>query len=260
MIRILMVEDDVMVRQSFEIAIRNNGEFSLVGMTGKQSEAIQMLLELQVDVMLLDLELEEGDGMHLLEEMRRKMERLPEIITVTNTCSESVLSCVRELGSDFVYQKNNGAYSPENVLEIIQMTYPYYKKKSADRTQVLAAEYNLEREREYQLTYVRHELERMGFSSQKRGTVFLAEAICIELENKDRKKLQITNDIYPVLAERHGVSVGGVEKGIRDAIEYTWQESNMVNLMRYYPHRWDSEIGRPTNAEFIANMVEMFRQ
>lgn len=260
MIKILMVEDDVTVRRSFEIAIRNNGEFSLVGMTGKQSEAIRMLLELPVDVLLLDLELEEGDGIHLLEEMRRKMERLPEIITVTNTGSESVLSCVRELGSDFVYQKHNGAYSPANVLEIIQMTYPYYKKKSTDHMQVLAAEYNLEKEREYQFLYVRHELERMGFHSKKRGTGFLAEAICMALENKGDKKLQITNDIYPVLAEKHGVSVGGVEKGMRDAIEYAWQEANMINLVRYYPHRWDSEMGRPTNAEFIANMVEKFRQ
>ena len=101
-----------MVCRSFQVAIRNNAAFSLVGKTGSQKEAMQMLLSLNVDVMLLDLELDEGDGMHLLEEMRAKLERIPEIITVTNTSSESVLSCVRELGSDFVYQKHNGAYSP----------------------------------------------------------------------------------------------------------------------------------------------------
>lgn len=128
-----MVEDDEMVCRSFQVAIRNNAAFSLVGKTGSQKEAMQMLLSLNVDVMLLDLELDEGDGMHLLEEMRAKLERLPEIITVTNTSSESVLSCVRELGSDFVYQKHNGAYSPENVLEIIQMTFPYYQNKTADQ-------------------------------------------------------------------------------------------------------------------------------
>ena len=141
-----MVEDDEMVCRSFQVAIRNNAAFSLAGKTGSQKEAMQMLLSLDVDVMLLDLELDEGDGMHLLEEMRAKLERLPEIITVTNTSSESVLSCVRELGSDFVYQKHNGAYSPENVLEIIQMTFPYYQNKTADQTQVLAAEYSLEKE------------------------------------------------------------------------------------------------------------------
>lgn len=196
-----------MVCRSFQVAIRNNAAFSLAGKTGSQKEAMQMLLSLDVDVMLLDLELDEGDGMHLLEEMRAKLERLPEIITVTNTSSESVLSCVRELGSDFVYQKHNGAYSPENVLEIIQMTFPYYQNKTADQTQVLAAEYSLEKEREYQRVYIRRELEKMGFTAQKRGTYFLADAICMGLENKEHRKLQITNDIYPVVAEQNGVSI-----------------------------------------------------
>ena len=166
-----MVEDDEMVCRSFQVAIRNNAAFSLAGKTGSQKEAMQMLLSLDVDVMLLDLELDEGDGMHLLEEMRAKLERLPEIITVTNPSSDSVLSCVRELGSDFVYQKHNGAYSPENVLEIIQMTFPYYQNKTADQTQVLAAEYSLEKEREYQRVYIRRELEKMGFTAQKRASV-----------------------------------------------------------------------------------------
>lgn len=96
MINILMVEDSVTIQEAFEIAIKSNPRFSLIGMTGKQSEAMQVLLSMSVDVMLLDLELEEGDGIHLLEEMQQKMEHFPEIITVTNTCSESILSCVRE--------------------------------------------------------------------------------------------------------------------------------------------------------------------
>lgn len=213
-----MVEDDEMVCRSFQVAIRNNAAFSLAGKTGSQKEAMQMLLSLDVDVMLLDL----------------------------------------ELGSDFVYQKHNGAYSPENVLEIIQMTFPYYQNKTADQTQVLAAEYSMEKEREYQRVYIRRELEKMGFTAQKRGTYFLADAICMGLENKEHRKLQITNDIYPVVAEQNGVSIGGVEKSIRDAIEHAWRDANLANLVRYYPFTWSEEIGRPTNAEFVSNMVERF--
>ena len=104
-----MVEDDEMVCRSFQVAIRNNAAFSLAGKTGSQKEAMQMLLSLDVDVMLLDLELDEGDGMHLLEEMRAKLERLPEIITVTNTSSESVLSCVRELGCPALFMQEGKA-------------------------------------------------------------------------------------------------------------------------------------------------------
>lgn len=259
MIKILMVEDDEMVCDSFEIAIKNNAEFSLVNKTGKQNEAMNILQTMEVDVMLLDLELEEGDGIHLLEEMKQTMESLPEIITVTNTCSESILSCVRELGSDFVYRKKNGAYSPENILEIIQMTFPYYKGKMANRTQVLAAQYSMEKEAEYQLAYVRRELEKMGFLPQKKGTFFLAEAICFMLNQKVRSKVQITNDVYPAIAKKYGASIGGIEKAIRDAIDRVWKKTDIATLTAFYPHQWDDEMGRPTNAEFITNMVDKFR-
>jgi len=138
------------------------------------------------------------------------------------------------------------------------MTFPYYQNKTADQTQVLAAEYSMEKEREYQRVYIRRELEKMGFTAQKRGTYFLADAICMGLENKEHRKLQITNDIYPVVAEQNGVSIGGVEKSIRDAIEHAWRDANLANLVRYYPFTWSEEIGRPTNAEFVSNMVERF--
>ena len=46
MIKILMVEDDEMVCRSFQVAIRNNAAFSLVGKTGSQKEAMQMLFPL----------------------------------------------------------------------------------------------------------------------------------------------------------------------------------------------------------------------
>ena len=259
MINILMVEDNVVIREAFEIAIKSNSKFLLVGMTGKQSEAMKILLSVQVDVMLLDLELEEGDGIHLLEEMQKRISQFPEIISVTNTSSESILSCVRELGSDFIYQKNNSAYSPDNVLEIIEMTYPYYRKKQTSHMQVLAEEYSMEKEEEYQRVYVQRELEKMGFLPQKRGTAFLAEAICLMLEMKEPQKVQITKDIYPVIADKYEASVGGVEKSMRNAIERTWKHTDIAQLAVLYPREWDSEIGRPTNAEFIAAMVDKFK-
>lgn len=259
MISILMVEDNVTIQEAFEVAIRSNPHFLLVGKTGKQSEAMKILRSVSVDVMLLDLELEEGDGIHLLEEMQKELSHFPEIITVTNTCSESILSCVRELGSDFIYQKNNSAYSPENVLEIIEMTYPYYQKKQANRQQVLAAEYSIEKEAEYQHAYVQRELEKMGFQPGKRGTALLTEAICILLEYKVPKKVQMTKDVYPVIAEKYGASAGGVEKSIRNAIERTWRQTELSRLTALYPGIWDKETGRPTNTEFIWAMVDKFK-
>lgn len=259
MIKILLVEDDEIVRNSFAIAIHSNSKFSLVGMTGRQNEAMEILMAMDVDVLILDLELEEGDGIHLLEEMNLKLEKMPEVISVTNTRSETILSYVRERGVDFVYAKNNNSYSPQNVLEIIEMTLPYYKKKLADKTQSLAAEYNIEKEQEYQQTYVEHELEKMGFKSKKLGTVLLAEAICIMMNAKSNQMIQVTNDIYPVIAAKREITSASVEKSMRNAIERVWKHTDMAMLERFYPYYWDCESGRPTNTDFIFNMSEKLK-
>lgn len=255
MIKILLVEDDEKVCNSFEIAIHSNPKFSLVGKTGRQSEAMQILQSIEVDVVILDLELKEGDGIHLLEEMNQKLKKMPEVISVTNTKSETILSCVREKGADFVYTKNNDAYSPQNILEIIEMTLPYYKKKLAENAQVLAAEYSLEKEYEYQQAYAEHELEKMGFKPKKLSTVMLAEAICLEMNAEDIYAIQITNDIYPVIAKKHDTSLGSVEKNMRNAIERVWSRTDIAVLEAFYPYYWNRNSGRPTNMDFILNMA-----
>lgn len=260
MIKVLMVEDDETVCSAFEIAIHNHAKFMLVAKTGSQTEAMQILKSEKIDVILLDLELEEGDGIHLLDDMRRALKVLLEIITVTNTSSEAVLSCVREKGSDFIYQKQNGAYSPVNVLEIIEMTLPYYKRKLSNRQQRLAAEYNVEREKEYRQTYVEHEIEKLGFRPKKKGTIFISEAICMLLDAKVPENVQITNDIYPKISRKHQSSIGSVEKCIRNAIERVWQNSELALLKTYYPFYWDPNTGRPTNAEFIKNMAAKLKE
>lgn len=260
MIKILLVEDDEIVRNAFAIAINSNAKFSLVGMTGRQHEAMEILMAMDIDVLILDLELEEGDGMHLLEEMNQKMEKMPEVISVTNTRSETILSYVRERGVDFVYAKNNNSYSPENVLEIIEMTLPYYKKKLASKTQSLAAKYSMEKEQEYQQSYVEQELEKMGFKANKLGTVILAEAICIKLNAKSNQMIQVTNDIYPVIAAKRSTTAANVEKNIRNGIERVWKHANMATLERFYPYYWDRESGRPTNTDFIFHMAEKLHE
>ena len=208
--------------------------------------------------MLLDLELDEGDGMHLLEEMRAKLERLPEIITVTNTSSESVLSCVRELGSDFVYQKHNGAYSPENVLEIIQMTFPYYQNKTADQTQVLAAEYSMEKEREYQRVYIRRELEKMGFTAQKKELIFWQTRSAWDWKIKNTGNYR-----SPMTSIRSWRNKTVCPSAVWRRASVT--RSNMPGGMRIW-QIWCGIIRLPgvrrsdvrPNAEFVSNMVERF--
>ena len=260
MIKILLVEDDVKVCDAFAIAIQSNPKFTIVGMTGKQTEAMNLLLTMDIDAMVLDLELEEGDGIHLLDEMNLKLEKLPALVSFTNIASERTLQYIREKGVDFVYAKNNPAYTPPMILDIFERITPYCKRKTAATMHVLAADYNLKKEIEYQFSYVEHELEKMGFKPKKQGTVLLAEAICIKMNAKPNQVMQVTNDIYPVIAANRNTTSANIEKNIRGAIERVWKQTNIATLERFYPFQWDSESGRPTNTDFIFNMAQKLKE
>ena len=175
-----------------------------------------------------------------------KSEQLDELVTISIDAT------------DFSYSNDcsNTGYEVDEQVTVRDLFYGTILPSGADSAVSLAT--YVAGSQEAFVDMMNQELEKMGFTAQKRGTYFLADAICMGLENKEHRKLQITNDIYPVVAEQNGVSIGGVEKSIRDAIEHAWRDANLANLVRYYPFTWSEEIGRPTNAEFVSNMVERF--
>lgn len=62
MIRIMLVESDKLLCKEYALEIARDEEFALVAVTGRQSDAINILTEQEVDAVIVNLELEEGDG------------------------------------------------------------------------------------------------------------------------------------------------------------------------------------------------------
>ena len=103
MIRIMLVESDKLLCKEYALEIAQNEEFELVAVTGRQSDAINILTEQEVDAVIVNLELEEGDGIHLIIEMKRKLKKHPEIIVTTNYGSGDFLHSINKLDIDLVY-------------------------------------------------------------------------------------------------------------------------------------------------------------
>ena len=91
-----------------------------------------------VDVVILDLELKEGDGLSFLEEVKTLEKDKPFIFVVTNTVSEITLNMVRENGSDYIYQKTNQSYTPGKILSIIDKVFVYKRaRRTLDEEQAI---------------------------------------------------------------------------------------------------------------------------
>ena len=63
-------------------------------------------------------------------------------------------------------------------------------------------------------------LRNLGISCKYKGYVYLKEGIAMLVERPEHKKsIQITKDVYPVLAQKFNATPARVERAIRTAIE-----------------------------------------
>ena len=255
-IEILLVEDDKNMCEAFEFCIRRNKRFSLAAQTGSQREGLEILRKGKMGVVILDLELEEGDGINFLKDMRELPIEKPLVVVITNSRSQITLDCIRANGADFVCQKNNESYSPEMVLSIIEHTYPFRSRHISPQMKVISYQQN--QEKIYHRNRIEEELEGMGFKSGIRSTVYLTDAIYyVAYENKEPDCEMKT--VYSVVGKKNNTKGGNVEKAIRDSIEKVWDKTAPGILEKYYPYQVSKDHGAPTNMEFVKNMARKIR-
>lgn len=257
-IRIMLVEDETEVCNSFRTALAQHPAMTLVYETDSEAQALDYLEVHTTDVMILDIELNEGDGISLLEHIETHKLEKPFIIVVTNTTSKVILSYTRAHGADYIYQKANLSYSAAKVLSIVERVFPYQKLENLYHSKHLVEQFNQEKADAITLKYIESELEKLGFLRKHVGFSYISEAILLLLKDKDGS-LHVSSEIYPILAQAHNSSVGGVERGIRNAIEATFTGARMHVLHQFYPFPYDESRSRPTNAEFLKNMASRLR-
>ena len=238
--------------EAFEYAIQRNERFHLAAQTGKQHEGLEFLKKGRMGVVILDLELDEGDGIHFLDDIKELAIEQPLVIVITNSRSEITIDCIHAKGVAFVCQKCNESYSPDMVLSIAEQMYPFRKKQASPQMKVIS--YQQEQQKMYQRKRIEEEIMYLGFKMNTRATGYLVDAIYyIVFERKDRDCEM--KEVYSAVAKKNHTKSVNVEKSIRDNIERTWTKTPPKTLERYYPYSTSNGKGAPTNMEFIKNMA-----
>ena len=66
----------------------------------------------------------------------------------------------------------------------------------------------------------------------------------------------IAHGLYPLVARRHGLTPGAVERSLRLCIEATWTRGDLAAIDRFFGSSVDPDRGKPTNREFICRVQE----
>lgn len=258
-IKLMLVEDDREVCDSYRQALKNYQKMILCYETDSEQEALCYMKSHHADVIILDLELREGDGISFLDELKNEGSHKPFVVVITNTISNIILNLVRQNGADYIYQKTNLSYSPYKVLSIIEKAFPYKQISDTQSEQQLAEKYTQERYDRLTRKYIMDYLQNLGFKPSVAGTRYLQELLFLVISGEKRLDEVNIRELYAATGAVCNNSGANVEKAIRVAIEGAWQTARFSALEKYYPFEYDEDKGKPTNRDFIYNLSSILR-
>src|SRR5580704_6818289 len=120
-IRILVVDDAVVFRRMVSEELSNDPALEVVGTASNGRIALARMAQVSPDLVILDVEMPEMDGLATLAELRKTYPRLPVIMfsALTERGAEATLDALA-LGATDYFTKPAGAGGLEASLEIIR--------------------------------------------------------------------------------------------------------------------------------------------
>lgn len=122
--RLFIADDSELLRSHLVSMISEFEEIEIVGQAKYAGEAVESIRKLNPDVVILDIRMPDGNGINVLEKMR-KDNNLAKVIIFTNFPYVQYRKRCMDAGADFFFYK---ATEFEKLIEVLKQLIPYYRK------------------------------------------------------------------------------------------------------------------------------------
>lgn len=102
MIKVLIVDDHPIVREGLKQILRGTSDITVTGEASAGSEALQRILEREVDVVLLDISMPGRSGLEILPQLKSLKPRLQVLILSTYTEAQYAVRALKAKASGFL--------------------------------------------------------------------------------------------------------------------------------------------------------------
>ncbi len=106
--KMLLVEDSTLLREVLFETINNLKNLSVEGTAATQTKAISLLNEMQFDILLLDIELSEGNGFEVIKHTKKPHYpfKAPILMMLTNHANSYYRCIAKDLGVHYFFDKS----------------------------------------------------------------------------------------------------------------------------------------------------------
>jgi len=253
MLNVLIVEDDTRECELYKGIIDARDDVKLVSITNSSTKALEEVRKNKVDAVILDLELNdgEGSGFEFIDKIKElKLSNLPNIVVTTNVHSDSVYDFCHRNNIDFVFYKGQSGYSRENVINTLMLLNSYEKGNNIIN---INKEVNLE---EVIISKINKELDLIGIGTHLSGRKYIVDAILYIIQTEGDNKLSIIQH----LVSRHKRSSSTISRAIQNAILHAWRITPIEDLSKYYTARVNYETGIPTPTELLYHYADKIKK
>ncbi len=242
MYRVLLANGSDEFCEKLAATLKQTDRYAVVGTATDGVRAISLLRETKPEFLVVDLMLQQADGMSVLK-AAAALEKKPVMLVLVEFVTEYVSSMFLNLGVQYIMLK---PCTCRAILERMDEIRDNLTQRRAPAAR--SREANVEA----MVTSIIHEI---GVPAHIKGYQYLREAIMIAVNDMDVINA-ITKVLYPQVAKTFATTPSRVERAIRHAIEVAWDRGDLETLQRFFGYTVSNTKGKPTNSEFIALIAD----
>lgn len=118
-IKLLVVDDHPVVRRGMNFSLSKHERIRVIGEAGDGREALRMARELHPDVVLMDIDMPQMNGLAVTDLLRREMPEIKVLILSMHSNSEYAMRIIQCGARGFVLKESQ----PEEVISAIEAVY-----------------------------------------------------------------------------------------------------------------------------------------